>query len=407
MSDHKRAREYFAKAARLDPEDVEAVFWIGWSQSEAGDLVAAEASYARAGELGNDLADKTIGSFGRSWASATCRAPRATSRGALKSYNDGLAIADRLAKLDPSNAEWQRRSFGVVRKGRRRAEGPGRSRGRAGNPATTAFAIRDRLTKSDPTNADWQRDLTVSYDKVGDVQSAQGDLAGSAEVLQRRPRDQKPSGRNPIPATPSGSTIFPCASFNKVGDVQAAQGDLSSALKSYNDGLAVCRADRLAKSDPSHSRLAARSLGVIQQGRRRTERLQGDLAGTLEVLQRRPRDQETVWRNLIPATCRLATRDLWLSFNKVGDVQSCPVATSRARWKSYNDGLAIRDRLARSDPSNAGWQRDLSVAFNEVGNVQSAQGDLAGALKSYNDGFAIADRLAKSDPSNAGWQRDL
>jgi hypothetical protein len=39
--------------------------------------------------------------------------------------------------------------------------------------------------------------------------------------------------------------------------------------------------------------------------------------------------------------------------------------------------------------------------------VQQAQGDLAGALKSYKDGLAIAERLATSDPGNAGWQYDL
>ena len=36
-----------------------------------------------------------------------------------------------------------------------------------------------------------------------------------------------------------------------------------------------------------------------------------------------------------------------------------------------------------------------------------AQGNLAEALKSYQDSLAIADRLAKADPGNAGWQRDL
>ena len=39
--------------------------------------------------------------------------------------------------------------------------------------------------------------------------------------------------------------------------------------------------------------------------------------------------------------------------------------------------------------------------------MQVAPGDLAGALKSYRDDLAIADRLATSDPGNAGWQRDL
>jgi hypothetical protein len=39
--------------------------------------------------------------------------------------------------------------------------------------------------------------------------------------------------------------------------------------------------------------------------------------------------------------------------------------------------------------------------------VHFAQGDLPAALKSYRNGLAIAERLAQSDPGNAGWQRDL
>ena len=39
--------------------------------------------------------------------------------------------------------------------------------------------------------------------------------------------------------------------------------------------------------------------------------------------------------------------------------------------------------------------------------MQVAQGDLAGALKSHREGLAIIDRLAKSDPDNADYQREL
>jgi hypothetical protein len=35
------------------------------------------------------------------------------------------------------------------------------------------------------------------------------------------------------------------------------------------------------------------------------------------------------------------------------------------------------------------------------------QGKLDEALKSYRDSLAIAERLAASDRSNTGWQRDL
>ena len=78
-----------------------------------------------------------------------------------------------------------------------------------------------------------------------------------------------------------------------------------------------------------------------------------------------------------------------------------------AALTSYQAALAIAERLAKADPGNAGWQRDLSVSRDKIGDVQQAQGDLAAALTSYQAALAIAERLAKADPGNAGWQRDL
>ncbi len=75
--------------------------------------------------------------------------------------------------------------------------------------------------------------------------------------------------------------------------------------------------------------------------------------------------------------------------------------------KAYRDSLAIGERLAKADPGNAGWQRDLSVSYDKVGDVLVAQGNLPEALKAYRDSLAIRERLAKADPGNAGWQRDL
>ena len=47
-----------------------------------------------------------------------------------------------------------------------------------------------------------------------------------------------------------------------------------------------------------------------------------------------------------------------------------------------------------------GNEGELSAGLNGLGDVQVARGDLVGALKSYNDSLAIADRLSKSDPGN-------
>ena len=47
--------------------------------------------------------------------------------------------------------------------------------------ALTSFrdglAIAERLAQADPGNAGWQRDLSVSYNRIGDVLVARGNLA--------------------------------------------------------------------------------------------------------------------------------------------------------------------------------------------------------------------------------------
>jgi tetratricopeptide (TPR) repeat protein len=75
--------------------------------------------------------------------------------------------------------------------------------------------------------------------------------------------------------------------------------------------------------------------------------------------------------------------------------------------KSYQEGFAIREKLAKANPADAGWQRGLSLSYDELGDVQDAQGHLPEALGYYRRALEISEALAKSQPDNAGWQRDL
>ena len=99
-------------------------------------------------------------------------------------------------------------------------------------------------------------------------------------------------------------------------------------------------------------------------------------------------------------------RDLSVSQEKIGDVLRAQGNLPEA-LKAFNASFAIADRLAKADPGNAGWQRDLSASHDRIGGVLRAQGNLPEALKAFNASLAIRDRLAKADPSNAGWQRGL
>jgi hypothetical protein len=50
-------------------------------------------------------------------------------------------------------------------------------------------------------------------------------------------------------------------------------------------------------------------------------------------------------------------------------------------------------------------QRNLSVAYEKLGDVLVAQGKLDGALKAHRGSVAIRERLVKAEPGNAGRQR--
>jgi tetratricopeptide (TPR) repeat protein len=60
-----------------------------------------------------------------------------------------------------------------------------------------------------------------------------------------------------------------------------------------------------------------------------------------------------------------------------------------AAFKDYQASLAIRDRLAKSDPGNAGWQRDLSVSLNKVGDVLVAQSSMHGRRSCQSRSSAV------------------
>jgi hypothetical protein len=91
---------------------------------------------------------------------------------------------------------------------------------------------------------------------------------------------------------------------------------------------------------------------------------------------------------------------------KIGDVLVAQ-GDGPGALAAYQAGLAIAEGLAKRDPANTQWQRDLSVSNNKIGDVLVAQGDGPGALAAYQAGLSIAEGLAKRDPANTGWQVDV
>jgi len=204
------------------------------------------------------------------------------------------------------------------------------------------------------------------------------------------------------------------------GDVKGGEEKLDEALDA--DEKAVLEAERVAAEKRKAAAQSARDLGVLARGR--------DVVKAATYYNRAtkldPADPKT-WQDLgyvsveagrLDEASRafeqasLKARDsnnpsarYWASLG-LGDVAIAQGSLPSAR-RLYETAVSIAEPIAKADPGNAGWQRDLSVSHNKIGDVLVEQGNLPAALESYRASLAIRDRLAKADPGNAGWQRDL
>ena len=95
-----------------------------------------------------------------------------------------------------------------------------------------------------------------------------------------------------------------------------------------------------------------------------------------------------------------------MSYDKIGDVQVAQGDLAEA-LKSFRDGLAIRDRLAKADPGNAGWQRDLSVSYAKLASAYLKAEQPAKAGEALAAGRAIIARLVAQFPDWSQWKQDL
>jgi tetratricopeptide (TPR) repeat protein len=75
--------------------------------------------------------------------------------------------------------------------------------------------------------------------------------------------------------------------------------------------------------------------------------------------------------------------------------------------QSFQDGLVIATRLAKTYPTNADCQSDIAQCHTKIGGVLMAQGRLREALEAFQASLAAAEPLAEADPSDLGRHHDV
>ena len=74
---------------------------------------------------------------------------------------------------------------------------------------------------------------------------------------------------------------------------------------------------------------------------------------------------------------------------------------------AFREDLAISQRLALADASNAGWQRDLAIAHSRLGQALQGMGNEEKAQFSFRSAVETMERAVAMSPGNVGWQQDL
>jgi len=257
-------------------------------------------------------------------------------------------------------------------------------------------SLAQALADATPDDAELQRNLSISYDKIGEILIVQGDLQAalasySASLTIRATSAEKDHSSE---AWRRALSI----SFDKLGDIFTAQGNLGSAVASYRAGLVV-RETFVAQNPDSASWLLDRSSSYDSLGD--ISRAQGNLNAALAHY----RAGLSIRADLVtqhPGKPVLQ-RYLAFSYNKIGDALSAQ-GNVNAALASYRAGMAIGEVLVADDPANIAWQVDLSISQNRVGDVLSAQGNLDAAMASYRNSLAIREDLIAQDSGNVGRQ---
>jgi tetratricopeptide (TPR) repeat protein len=193
---------------------------------------------------------------------------------------------------------------------------------------------------------------------------------------------------------------FIIASSQRIGDALVFAGCVDEALAVHRRSLAA--ADDLARQDPDGivSRCAqALSLQKIAECLVRNDASEDALVhlerstGILEDVVARDRSaiepQTHLAQNYLDAGVILATID--------------PGRAIAMLRKS----LALRERIAASDPGDMTMQREIAVACSLLGEALHRFERDAEAREAYRRAVAILRSVAASDPENLRWRHDL
>ena len=312
--------------------------------------------------------------------------------------NAALEIAEKFAEKYPDNAQMQRdlsvlyERLGDIAKARndyRAAEGY----------CAKALEISERLAENYPDDPKMQRDLSVSYERLGGIaearknyNAAEGYYAKALEIGERLAEK--------YPDDPNLQRDL-SVSYGNLGGIAKARNDYKAAEAYCSKTLEIF--EKLAEKYPDDPNLqrdlsvSYERLGGIAEARNDYKAAEGYYAKALEIDERLAEkypDAPNLQRN-------------WsISYNNLGDIAKARNDYSAAEGY-YAKALEISERLAEKYPDDPNLQSDLSVSYKNLGDIAKALNDYKAAEGYYAKALEIGERLAEKYPEDPNLQRDL
>jgi len=260
-------------------------------------------------------------------------------------------------------------------------------------------SVLEELVDAHPENTGWKRDLSVSWNGIGDIEAKRGNLDQARNAYEKALAIMLELTEKDLINTAWLQDLG--VSLYRIGDIEKAKGNLLQAQDAYEKYLAIML--KLSKIDPTNTlwlrdlSVSLNQIGDIEAKRGNLDQAwdayETALAIMLELIEKGL--MNTVW-----------FQDFGACVNRIGDIEKARGNLSEAR-DAYEKALKIRLKLSKIDPTNTEWLRSLSVSWNRIGDIEKAKGNLSQAQDAYEKNLAIMLELTGKDPTNTDWLFDL
>jgi eukaryotic-like serine/threonine-protein kinase len=303
-----------------------------------------------------------------------------------------------------------------------------------------ALDLREALSRNNPANDTLREDLAETYNRYSSVLKVKGDYNSGLD-FDRKALDIRLTLVKQNPSLQNRRRL--AASYTAVGGSLSQLGRWNEVLESRRKALSICR--EVSAEEPSEANV--RALAVAANRMASILSRVNDKAGAIkqyrevlalrrELLQRNPNDTDAK-ANLAGTQTAFGTTlreagghqqeslsiigqavatytELAIADPKDARVHSLLSSALLRHAESWVDAgspakalpllaqsQAIRERLSRENPLNAGARGQVAEVLAAIGSAREAAGSRALALAAYKEAAAIAGDIAKLGKANA------